>query len=196
MSGETNITKAIEILKQGGLVIFPTDTAFAISCRIDDVFAIRRLFTMRRRPDTQPTPVLVDSLAMAQRYVEPIPQIVIDHYIKPYWPGALTIVLPCLSDKVPNLVRGGTKTLGVRMPNHEIPQVLITGVGVPLLGPSANFHDGQTPFYFKDLDNDLINLVDYVIEGECTLHKPSTVLDCSLYPYHIIRQGAVEIKVH
>ena len=190
-----DIQQAIKVLRNGGIVIFPTDTAFGIGCRIDDAEAVKRLFKIRRRPSTQATPVLVDSLEMAQEYVGNIPPEVIGKLIKPYWPGALTIILYCNKVKVPSLVRGGGSTLGVRMPNHQVTQAIISGVGVPILGPSANFHGEKTPYRFEDLDGKLVKLVDYVHEGECLLKKPSTVIDCSKSPWQVIRYGALDIKL-
>ena len=188
------IRKGIKVLKEGGIVIFPTDTAFGIGCRIDDEKAIERLFEIRKRPRIQATPVLVDMLEMAQEYLLPIPRNVIDKLIKPYWPGALTIILQSRIDKVPELVRGGKEALGVRMPDHSIALALIKGIGVPILGPSANFHGEKTPYRFEDLDGKLIKLVDYVVLGECTLRQQSTVIDCSEKPWRIIRQGAVKVQ--
>ena len=191
---DNQIQKAVKILQEGGVVIFPTDTAFGIGCRIDDEKAIGRLFDIRKRPETQATPVLVDSLQMAQRYLLPIPKDVIDKLIKPYWPGALTVILPCKVDKVPKLVRGGGATLGVRVPNHSTTRQIIKGVGVPILGPSANLHGDKTPYKFEDLDKNIVKLVDYALEGESLLKKPSTVIDCSRKPWRIVRQGAIKIQ--
>lgn len=189
------IKQAIKILKEGGIVIFPTDTAFGIGCRIDDEEAIKRLFTIRKRPQTQATPVLVDTVKMAQEFVQPIPKDVVDRLIEPYWPGALTIILPCLTDKVPALVRGGGRTLGVRIPNHPTTRAIIQGVGVPILGPSANFHGEATLYSFESLSKELIQQVDFVVPGECTVKQASTVIDCSKSPWQIIRQGAVKIEL-
>lgn len=188
---EEEIRKATDVLKQGGIVIYPTDTAFGIGCRIDDEKAVEGLFNIRNRPSAQATPVLVDTVKMAKEYLEPIPKDVIDKLIEPYWPGALTIVLQCRIDKVPSLVRGGGTTLGVRIPNHPIPRKLIRSVGKPILGPSANFHGKPTPYHFSNLDQELVKLVDYVVFGDCTVCQQSTVIDCSEKPWKIIRKGAV-----
>ncbi len=189
---EEHRAQAIKILNQGGIVIFPTDTAFGIGCRIDDRDAIKRLFRIRRRPETQATPVLVSDLAMAQEYVLPLSKEV-EGLTKEYWPGALTIVLPARTERVPELVRGGTQTLGVRMPNHEGALEIIRHVGVPILGPSANFHGEKTPYALTDLDRELVQLVDYVVSGECKGRQASTVVDCSVFPWKILRQGAVRV---
>ncbi len=189
------IEKAVEILNQGGIVIFPTDTAFGVGCRIDNEESVKRLFKIRNRPYSQATPVLVESVSMAQDYVSKIQEEVIKKLINPYWPGALTIVLECKKNKVPYLVRGGGETLGVRMPNNPTMLEIIKKVKVPILGPSANFHGEKTPFKYEDLDSKLIKLVDYVVKGECRLKKPSTVIDCSKTPWKILRRGAVRINI-
>ncbi len=190
-----DIQKAIQVLKDGGIVIFPTDTAFGIGCRIDNEKAIERLFNIRKRPKNQPVPVLVDSIAMAQKHLLPIPKKVSDNLMKKHWPGALTIILQSRIDKVSSLVRGGGNNLGVRVPNSEITLSLIKGVGVPILGPSANFHGEKTPYKFEDLDPKLVSLVDYVVPSKVRLGgKPSTVIDCSIKPWRILREGAIEIS--
>ena len=189
------IQEAVKILENGGIIIFPTDTAFGVGCRIDNEKAVQKLFKIRKRPLNQSVPVLVDTVKMAQDYLLPIPQEVVDKLIEPYWPGALTIVLQSRTEKVPELVRGGGSTLGVRIPNHTIARTIIREIGVPILGPSANFHGKKTPFKFEELDKELIKLVDYVVSGECLTCEPSTVIDCSIKPWKIIRQGAIKIEL-
>ena len=188
-----DIQQAVQVLNQGGIIIFPTDTAFGIGCRIDNEQAVQKLFKIRKRPESQATPVLVSSVEMAQDYLRSIPQEVIDKLINKYWPGALTIVLACKTVKVPTLVRGGTNTLGVRMPNHQDTLELIKNTGVPFLGPSANFHGEKTPYEFTDLNKDLLKHVDFVIKGECTLKRHSTVIDCSITPWKVLRNGATNL---
>jgi L-threonylcarbamoyladenylate synthase len=188
------IEKAVKILNQGGIIIFPTDTAFGIGCRIDKENSIQKLFKIRKRPESQAVPVLVSNLEMAKGYAN-IPEEVIQKLIKPYWPGALTIVLEVNKHKVPALARGGGETVGVRVPNHPTILGIIEKVGVPILGPSANFHREPTPYDFKSLSPKLISLVNYVVEGECLLKNASTVIDCTKTPWQILRQGAIEIKI-
>jgi len=192
-TNEKLISRAIEVLNAGGILIFPTDTAFGVGCRTDKEKAIERLFKIRNRPFNQAVPVLVDSIEMAKEYLLPLPKEVED-LMKKYWPGALTIVFPCKTSKVPSLVRGGGRTLGVRMPDHPVPLQLIKVLGVPILGTSANFHDAPTPYKFKDLNQDFLKLVDLVIPGECKIGLASTVIDCSEKAWKIIRQGTIKLK--
>ncbi len=190
---QEHIEKAIKILNQGGVIIYPTDTAFGIGCRIDNEKAVERLFSIRKRPHTQATPVLVGSIGMAGNYLKELPDDIQQSLLKQYWPGALTVVLPCKAEKVPSLVRGGTETIGVRMPNHDTALAIIRGVGLPVLGPSANFHGEATPYEFSNLNPELTKLVDYVVPGECQTKLASTVIDCTVSPWRILRQGAVQI---
>lgn len=188
------IEKAVQVLNNGGIIIFPTDTVFGIGCRIDNEKAIERLFGIRKRPTTQATPVLVDSIEMAKSYLEPISNDA-QNLMNKYWPGALTIILRCIRVKVPDLVRAGGETLGVRMPNHPKILQIIKGVGVPILGTSANFHGEKTPYQFSDLDPKLLELVDYVVSGETILKEQSTVIDASTKPWKILREGAIKLKI-
>jgi len=194
---EKQIEEAIRIFNQGGIVIFPTDTAFGIGCRIDNENAVQKLFKIRKRPKFQAVSVLVSGHKMAKEYAEggDIPDKVIQDLIDAFWPGALTIVLKANREKVSGLVRGGGETVGVRMPNHPVILEIIKAVGVPILGPSANFHGERTPFMFKDLNPELISLVDYVVKGECSVKNASTVIDCTQDPWKILRQGQVTVNI-
>lgn len=191
---EQQIKKAIEVLRNGGIVIFPTDTAMGIGCRIDNEKSIGRLFKIRKRPENKPVLALVDSVEMAESYLLPIPKKVKNELIKRYWPGKLTIILQSRIDNVPSLVRGGADTLGVRFPNNKILLELIGGVGVPIVAPSANFSGEKTPFKFEDLNTALMKQADYVLHGELGSEaNVSTVIDCSVTPWKILRNGAVKI---
>ena len=187
------IDEAVKILNQGGIVIFPTDTVFGIGCRMDNQNTVQRLFKIRKRPQSQAVPVLVSDLEMAKKYASDLPDNVVQKLVKPYWPGALTIVLKVNKETVSELVCGGGETIGLRMPNHPVILEIIKKVGV--LGPSANFHGETTPYEFKDLNPQLISLVDYVVEGECLVKQASTVIDTTLTPWKILRQGAISVNI-
>lgn len=178
------------LLNSGGIIIFPTDTAFGIGCRMDNREAVNRLFRIRKRPRIQATPLLVSSEKMALAYLD-VPSDIVRRLMKKHWPGALTIVARCRKNLIYSPIRGGGNTVGLRMPNHETVLEIIRRVGVPMLGPSANFHGDPTPYSTSDLNPELVKLVDYVFPGECTIKEASTVVDCSVTPYKIIRHGAV-----
>lgn len=187
--------ETIKVLKMGGVVVFPTDTAYGIGCRIDDEKAIERLFKLRKRSETKAVPVLVSSVEMAKEYWKSVPQEVIKKLMEPYWPGALTIILSSNIVKVPKLVRGGGETLGLRMPANKDLLDIISSVGVPILGTSANFAGEPTPYNFEDLDPELTRLVDCVLPGKSSVKQASTVIDCSVTPWKTLRYGAVKIDI-
>lgn len=187
---DNHIQKAIDVLNAGGIVIYPTDTAFGIGCRIDAPKTVDRLFALRRRPGTQAMPVLVDSIDMALSYLVH-PNDIVRHLMQTYWPGALTIVSWCDTNRIYSPIRGQGTTIGVRMPDHPTTLGLIHGANVPILGSSANFHGEKTPFYYEDLDPELTARVDYVVPGVCQRGNASTVVDATNLPLKIVRQGAV-----
>ncbi|KKR76430.1 MAG: SUA5 protein [Candidatus Levybacteria bacterium GW2011_GWA2_40_8] len=143
-----------------------------------------------KRPESQATPVLFESIGEVSEYVSQIPPKALS-LMEKYWPGALTIILSAKTRKIPRLVRGGGQTIGVRIPNHSITLEMIRRVGVPILGPSANFHGEPAPFRLEDLDKNLISKVDYILAGETKLRKPSTVIDCTVFPFRVLRLGGV-----
>lgn len=189
------IEQASKILRDGGVVIYPTDTAYAIGCRIDNEEAVKRIFGIRKRPENKPILVLADSIKMAQHYFLPLSEKV-RSIAEKYWPGGLTIVYACDTTKVPRSVRAGGETLGIRVPDNPLTLSLIQKVGVPLLAPSANFSGEKTPFHYNEIDRDLLNLVDFSFKGSGTSTDVSTILDCSNHPYTIIRQGVVKLDIN
>jgi len=190
-----NIEEAIKFFKDGRIVIFPTDTAIGIGCRIDSEKSIKRLLKIRKRPKNKPLLVLVNSIEMAEKYLFPISEEVKNKLIKIYWPGKLTIILKCNPNKVLFPVRDKRNTLGVRFPNNPILLKLIEEVGVPIVAPSANFSGEKTPFEFKDLNPDLVKKVDFILNEEIGSGRDiSTVIDCTVEPWKIVRQGATKIS--
>lgn len=187
-----DIQKAVEILNGGGVVIFPTDTAFGIGCRIDDNKAIERLFALRKRPLNQPPPVLISSLTMGKKYGD-FSEEVIEKLVAPYWPGALTIIVPARKGVAPLMQKNGG--IGLRIPNCGITQEIIEELGCALLGPSANFHGLPTPYRLEDLDPELVSLVDFVVPGEVSESEASTVINTTVTPWEIIRKGAIDIRI-
>lgn len=187
-----HINKAVEVLNNGGVIIFPTDTAFGIGCRIDDHKAIERLFALRKRPLNQPTPVLVSSLIMAQKYGD-FSQDVIEKLVVPFWPGGLTIIVSAKKQVDPLVVKNGG--IGMRIPDHLIAQQIIEQSGCALLGPSANFHGNPTPYKLEDLDPELVGKVDYVVPGQTIGSEASTVINTTISPWQILREGAIKVVI-
>jgi len=187
----SKLKNVINIVKKGGIIIFPTDTAFGIGCRIDDEKLVKKLFETRRRPKEKAVPVLVSSIKMAEEYAD-INETA-KTLIQKHWPGGLTVVVNAKLDKTNSLVRGGGKTIGLRMPKHSTTLKLIQETGIPIIGSSANFAGEATPYKQSDLNSDLVKLVDAVLPGRCSVKLSSTVVDCTGDNIKILRQGAVKL---
>jgi len=183
MKDDQQIEQAAQIMKNKGIVIFPTDTVFGIGCRIDSTDAVNRLYRIKRTSRSQRFPILVSTVQQIQDYAQAPPKAKI--LMEKYWPGALTIILKS---------KTGVDKLGFRMPKSDIVKYLIEKVGVPIIGTSANFHKMKTPKSYKELDPKLRKIVDFIIKGECDLKSESTVVDATGSELRIIRQGAVNIE--
>lgn len=182
-SKSQDLAKAAGILKSGGVVIFPTDTVYGIGCRYDLPKAVDRVQAIKNTPKSQAFPILVSSIAQAKKLVKvnEIAQKLIDIY----WPGALTIILE--SQK-------GDQKIGVRLPASSTTRELIKLTGTPIIGTSANIHGHGAVKSSKDLDPDLTKQVDYILKAEAEGTVESTVVDATVSPPKIIRQGAVRIS--
>jgi L-threonylcarbamoyladenylate synthase len=182
--------KGISVLKQGGLVAFPTDTVYGLGAAMNIPRAVERIYEVKQRPRGMALPLLLAHTSQISEIAESVPQIawlLVRHFL----PGALTIVLN-KSSSVPDIVTAGGKTVAVRIPDHEIPIALIKGVGVPIVGTSANLSGKPSPLTTDEVCSQLGAKVDLVIDGgRCPGGKESTVVDVTGEKPVILRQGAI-----
>lgn len=186
--------RAIEVFKKGGIVIFPTDTAFGIGCRMDNAESVKRVFEIKERSFSDALLVLVDSVEMAERYVD-IPSDAREKLVQKYWPGGLSILFKTKPGKVLGIVTAKTPILAIRWPDHKMIEQIIHEVDVPIIATSANVSGGITPYTLGDVDQKLLEQVDFVLPGECTHKKESTIIDTTVTPWKTIRQGAVQLEI-
>jgi L-threonylcarbamoyladenylate synthase len=177
-----DINKAINILKAGGVVIFPTDTVYGIGCSYDDQRAQDRIYKVKGTKKTQAFPILITSTDQLDDLVDKNPQS--QELMQKYWPGGLTIIM--------NSKSTGAK-VGLRMPDSDIVISLIKGLGRPIIGTSANFHGQKPPTNFEELNPEFTRLADYVLKGECKTGIESTVVDATVLPVKVLRQGVVKL---
>jgi L-threonylcarbamoyladenylate synthase len=178
----SEIKKAAEILKSGGIIIYPTDTVFGVGCLYNQKPAVERIYKLKKRKQSLPMPMLIGSLEQLGK-MEVQLNVTAKWLIDKYWPGQLTIILKNSSGQ----------NVGFRMPNYPALIELINFVNVPIIGTSANFHGHQPVKNSKDLDKNFIKQVDYILPGESLLGVESTVVDCTVSPFKIIRQGAIDL---
>jgi len=182
--------EAAQVLRRGGLVAFPTETFYGLGAAGFDAAAARRVFVAKGRPSSMPLLLLVDSRAMAAAIVDEIPPRASELMAR-HWPGALTLVLRA-TPRIPVEVTAGTGTVGVRVPAHAVARALVRALGEPVTAPSANPTGTPPPVTAADVLRLLDGAVDLVLDAGATPGgSPSTVLDVTVDPPRVIRQGAV-----
>jgi L-threonylcarbamoyladenylate synthase len=175
------IKEAASVLRNGGLVGFPTETVYGLGANLLDARAIRRLYKIKNRPLNKPLTVHIAGLADVKKMAGRIP-LKAARLMKKYWPGPLTLVLKD---------RRGRKT-GFRVPDNRIALRLIRAAGVPVVAPSANISGNRPPVSAKEVLRDLDGMIEVVIDGGRTkIGKESTVVDMSGRKPVILREGAI-----
>jgi len=190
---EKQIKRAVTILRQSGLVAYPTDTVYGLGACMTDIAAVDRIFQVKGRPKGMALPVLLADQAQIEQIVTSVPpaaQLLADAF----FPGALTIILP-KSDTVPDIITGGGKTVAFRIPNHPVPIALIKQLGKPIVGTSANLSGLNSALTAAEVIKQIGDKIDMVIDGgRCPGGIESTVVDLSGVKPVIRRQGAISIE--
>ena len=187
---QTQIEKGISILKQGGLVAFPTDTVYGLGASMNIHQAVERIYEAKERPRNMALPLLLaraSQISEVAEFVPPIAWLLIRNFL----PGALTIVL-YKSSLVPDIVTAGGETVAVRIPDHCIPVTLIEGAGVPIVGTSANPSGQPSPLTADEVCSQLGDKIDLIIDGgRCLGGRESTIVDVTGEKPVILREGAI-----
>ena len=180
------------MIDAGGVVAFPTETFYGLGTAALDAAAVGRLFALKGRPESRAILVLVDDPARIDRFAVLTPSA--RELIAAYWPGPLTLVLPARA-VVPVALTAGTGTIGVRQPSHALARALAAAVGGPVTAPSAN-RSGEAPATrAEDVLRVFDGQVDLVLDGGSTAGGlPSTVLDVTVEPPRVLREGAVHVR--
>jgi L-threonylcarbamoyladenylate synthase len=187
---EKLVERAIRILKNGGIVAFPTDTIYGLGANAFNEDAVLRIYEAKVRPRNFALTLLLADTSQIKLVAENVPKIAWKLAEK-FMPGALTIVLN-KSMAVSNMVTGEGNTIAVRIPNHPVPIALVKGLGAPITGTSANISGGNNPLTAEDVFKQLRYKIDMIIDGgRCPLGVASTVLDLTTNPPKIIREGAI-----
>ena len=186
---EQEIKLAVELLKNGGIVAYPTDTVYGLGSDIFLEDAVLRIYQAKKRPLDLPLPVLISNdieLGLVARDISQLAH----YYINKFWPGALTLVL-YKSKLVPDLVTANTNKIALRMPNHSIPLTIIRELGKPIIGTSANISSQPNPMTDREVEAQLRGNIDLVIHGRRCTGTESTIIDVTGEKPFIIRSGAI-----
>lgn len=182
------ITRALGILRAGGLVAFPTDTVYGVGALAFDGKAVLSIYTAKDRPIEKAVPVLIgdmDGLGEVAMDITKIAQILASRF----WPGPLTILVPKKAE-LPEAV-SATSTIGVRVPNHEVARALLRAAG-PMAVTSANVSGQASPKTAEEVFAQLGGRIELIIDGGKTPGGvPSTLVDCTGDEIRILREGPI-----
>jgi L-threonylcarbamoyladenylate synthase len=179
------VRKTIEILKKGGLIVYPTDTVWGIGCDATNEEAVEKIYALKKRPTSKSMICLVSDFKMLNRYVEDIPEVAYD--ILKYANKPTTIVYERPLAVAPNLI-ADDNTLAFRVVKEGFAHDVIKKLKRPIVSTSANVSSQKTPAHFSEISQTILNGVDYTVplQDKNTTQKPSSIIK-------ILNNGQVEI---
>src|SRR5258706_676054 len=182
-----HLQRAATLLRQGGIVAFPTETVYGLGADALDTNAVARIFKAKQRPNWDPLIVHVRDLAMARSLAKDFPATLAEKF----WPGPLTLVVE-KAPSVPHEVTAGRPNVALRMPRHPVAAMLLAEAGLPIAAPSANKFGRPSPTRAEHVVEDLGASVDLILDaGPTLMGVESTVLDLTQSPPAILRPGGV-----
>lgn len=187
------IVKAASVIRNGGVVLFPTRNLYGLAADAYNEEAVERIYRIKGRSAGNPLLVLVDSYMMLSCIARNIP-LMAQKIMQTFWPGGITIVFEA-NDSLPANLTAGTGKIGIRRPGHPVALALVRAVGGPITGTSANISGSSGCFRFSDIDPDVADQVDMIIDaGDLTGGNGSTVIDVTEEPPVLIREGSISIN--
>ncbi|MBA7485096.1 Threonylcarbamoyl-AMP synthase [subsurface metagenome] len=187
---QQQVEQAITILKRGGIVACPTDTVYGVGAAINIERAVERVYQIKGRPLSRALPILLadkSQIAEVAKAVPPLAWRLADKFL----PGALTIVL-FKAESVPDIVTGGLKTIAVRIADHPVPIAIVRGLGVAIVGTSANLSGSPSALTAEEVRIQLGDRVDMIIDGgRCPGGRESTIIDLTGEIPRILRKGPI-----
>jgi len=189
------VRQVVEILEEGGVMIYPTDTVYALGCAMDQQAAVERICRLRRLDPAQAMlSVLCRDISQVSGFTRPLNNAVF-RLMKRNLPGPFTFVLET-NNKVPKLFKNKKRTIGVRVPDHPIVQDILEALGQPMLTASLKTEEDDVREYYTDpelMHKRFGKRVDLVIDGGSGGLTPSTLVFCTADEPELIRQGAGEL---
>lgn len=191
---EESLQEAAKILKQGGLVGFPTETVYGLGANALDAEASAKIYSAKGRPSDNPLIAHISCMEELEPLVAEIPDQAILLASK-YWPGPLTIIFP-KSEKVPYGTTGGLDTVAIRMPEELVARQLIALAGVPIAAPSANASGRPSPTTAEHVYQDMNGKIELILDGGAVgIGLESTIVDVSGEMPMLLRPGAITLAM-
>jgi L-threonylcarbamoyladenylate synthase len=193
MVTEQDIQKAAEILRSGGLVVFPTETVYGLGANALDATAVRKIYALKGRPATSPLIVHVASIEQARELATEWPEGA-EKLAREFWPGPLTLVVP-KKPVIPHEVTAGLPTVGLRMPRHPVALELLRAARVPVAAPSANRFTQLSPTTAQHVREAFGDETPFLLDGgPCEVGLESTVLAVTKDGLEVLRPGMAFVE--
>ena len=184
------IEEAVEILREGKLVAFPTETVYGLGANASDPVAVRKIFDLKGRPPDHPVIVHLDNPRYLHRWVRELPPLA-KSLADEFWPGPLTLILP-KAENVNDIVTGGQDSIGIRVPAHPMAQQLLTAFGGGIAAPSANRYGRLSPTRPEHVREEFGDEIDLILDGgESLIGLESTIVSCLHNEARLLRPGFI-----
>jgi len=171
-----DIKKALEVLKSGGIILYPTDTIWGIGCDATNEIAVQKIYKIKKREDSKSMLVLMENPALLERYVTEVPEIAWDLVEIATTP--LTVIYPNAKNLAKNLI-AEDGSIGIRFTKEAFTSQLLQRFRRPLVSTSANISGEKSPAFFDEISEEIKNQVDYIVEyrqNDTTLNQPSSII--------------------
>jgi len=189
-SSPQSLISAVEILRAGGVVVYPTETFYGLGVDALNQKAIKKVFTIKGRSFAQPLLILIPEQDYLPRYVTEVSEKA-RRLMEHFWPGPLTMVFSA-SPQLPSILTAGTKKIAIRISPHPIARALTSAFAGPLTSTSANISGEQSPATAQEVFSHLGGMIDLIIDGGKTPGQmPSTIVDVTFSPPQLVREGVV-----
>lgn len=159
---KNDISKALEVLRSGGVILYPTDTIWGLGCDATNPEAVKKIYTLKKRTDNKTMIILVDTPNRINSYIEEVPDIAFD--LMELTNKPLTLILEGAKNLAENVVNREDQSVGIRVVNEAFCQQLIRQFKKPIVSTSANYSGEAAPAIFDEIDDTLISQVDFVVE--------------------------------
>ncbi|PTQ99313.1 L-threonylcarbamoyladenylate synthase [Mucilaginibacter yixingensis] len=170
------VNKALKVIQDGGIILYPTDTIWGIGCDATNTEAIKKIYALKQREESKSMIILLDTDNKLQSYVQDVPEIA--YNLIEYAENPLTLVMPGAKNISPALI-SSDGSVGMRVAKHDFCQQLIQRLRKPLVSTSANISGQPSPANFSEVSDEIIQGVDYVVDLEqhdTSVKKPSTIM--------------------
>jgi L-threonylcarbamoyladenylate synthase len=188
------LARCSDVLRNKGVIAYPTDTFYGLGANPADPEAVRKVFAIKGREMGQPILLLIHDRSEVAAWASTV-TLSAERLMDRFWPGPLTLVFPAAAHVIPELT-GGSGTIGLRVPGNELTRQLLRHLGTALTGTSANRSGSRDPRTAVEVMREVGERVDLVLDGGIAAgDRPSTIVDVTVEPPQIIRQGIIDISI-